>query len=475
MTEPIPTAQREPTPRRSFVWILPLLALALSLTLLSQGWRGNGPTARIQAVDGHGIREGDSLRHLGIVVGAVERVRLAATLDHVELTVRFRPDAAGLAREGSRFWIVRPHLALDSISGLETIVGARYIALMPGPEGGSRRDEFVALASPPLEEVLEPGGVEILLFAPRRLGLRAGAPVEYREVRVGTVLAVGLASDASGVESRVYIQPRYAELVREGTRFWEAGGFEFDLGLTSGVHVGLESLQAMLVGAVRFATPPSAGALARTGQRFQLAERPQKEWLEWLPSVPVGAAQLTTGAVAPLVVRARLAWREGRVLKRKKERQGWLVRTDDGVLGPLDLLTVPEDALGGEAQLELEGTSLELLGLAPAVDLGHGLGRRALEVSPSEAGNSRAVRPPLDSRRALEPEDLLLLRDPGSDPMAIGAPRLASTEDEGVFELLESPGVDENWHGAVALARSDGRLVGVLRVEPKRTILAPLP
>jgi len=464
-----PTALREPQPRRSFAWLLPLLALGISVFLLSQGLGGRGPLVRVQAVNGHGIRVGDSVRHLGIEVGEVEAVQLAPTLAHIELSVRLAPEASGLAREGSRFWIVRPHLALDSVSGLETIIGARYVAVVPGPDGGARRSQFVALEDPPLDELIEDGGLEIVLEAPVRFGLRPGAPIEYREVRVGTVLAVGLASDASSVEARAYVRPQYAELVREGTRFWESGGFEIELGLTSGLEVGLESLQSMLVGGVRFATPPDGGRVVSTGHRFTLVDKPEEDWLEWRPNVPVGGARLAPGTTLPTLVRARLLWREGRILKRKKERQGWLVRTAEGVLGPLDLLVVPEDAHEGAARLELEGLEIQLADLAAVVDLGQGLGQRALA-----AGSGSEAPPPLATRRMAEAEDLLLVRDAGAEPLAVDRARLAAT-GAGAFEFGGGLSIDPVWHGALAIARADGQPVGVVLVVDGRAVLAPLP
>lgn len=478
-----PTALREPAPRRTFAWLLPVVALALSGFLLSQGFKGRGPLILVNAVNGHGIREGDSLRHLGIAVGEVEAVRLGSTLDHVELAIRLAPESSGIAREGSRFWIVRPHLALDSISGLETIIGSRYVAVVPGPAGAERRAEFAALVDPPLDEALEPGGVEVVLEAPARFGLRAGAPVEYREVRVGTVLAVGLASDASSVEARAYIRPQYVELVREGTRFWESGGFEMELGLTSGLKVGLESLQSMLVGGVRFATPPNGGAVARTGHRFALAEEPAAEWLTWRPNVPVGSTMLAPGSVLPQVSRARLVWREGRILKRKKERHGCVVWTPQGIVGPRDLLQVPEDALDARAGLELDGTEVPLVEGSYAEPLGAYLAR----VSVERAGPATVFAP-----RALgEDEDVILVRESGIEPLAIDAARLnLVTSEEGtegggegspappsprVYEVHADVGLDAGWHGAIALGRGDGAPVGVLLVEKRSARLVPFP
>lgn len=465
MNDHVPRATVERRPRFTFAWLLPLAALAATVYFLREQLYSRGPLVRVQAVHGHGIREGDSVRHLGISVGIVEEVRLGSTLDHVDLALRLAPEAAGLAREGSRFWVVRPHLAIDSISGLETIVGARHVAVLPGPEDGERRSEFVALEDPPLPEVIEPGGVEVVLAAPARYGLAAGAPVEYREVRVGTVLAVGLASDGSSVEARLYVRPAYAELVREKTVFWEGGGFDLQVGLTTGLSVHLGSLRTLLVGAVRFATPPDGGAVVRTGHRFALASEPEEEWLEWQPNVPVGTNALAPGAPLPNLVRARLVWREGRILKRQKEQAAWLLRTADGLVGPLDALAVPEDALDGRANLELDGTEHELGGEVVAEDLGHGLGRVPV--------GAAATTPP--RRRLGAAEDLLLHREAGATPVALDAARLVSIESApGSFEV-HGLGLDEGWHGAAVLARVDGAVVGLLRVEERRLIIASLP
>ncbi|MEZ6017447.1 MAG: MlaD family protein [Planctomycetota bacterium] len=473
MTQPLPIASREPRRRSSLAWFLPLVALALSAFLLSRGFVERGPVIEVRAVNGHGIRAGDSLRHLGITVGTIEEVRLGPTLDHIALSIRLAPEAGAIAREGSRFWIVRPHLALDSISGLETVIGARYLAVVPGPEGGARRDEFVALVDPPIEEDIEPGGVEVVLEAPARFGLRPGAPIEYREVRVGTILAVGLASDASSVEARAYIRPPFVELVRDGTRFWESGGFELELGLTTGLKVGLESLSSMLIGAVRFATPPNAGNVVRTGHRFALADEPEEGWLTWRPNVAVGSTLLARGTPMPELVRARLAWREGRLLKRKKERNGWLVRTADGLLGPLDLLRIPDDALDGEARLEVGGVEYPLSTSPVATALSGQLG--TLGVAAADRGAT------LETRALVEPEDVIVARESTLESLALDAARFTRNEPVGdtegapSFTVDRDAGLDVGWHGAVVLARSDGKAVGILCVVKDQVTLASLP
>jgi len=107
---------------------LPFFALLFALYLGADAWLGTGPTITILAEEGHGLGIGDPLRYRGVDVGRLSAVELTEDLEQVSLSVRLVPEAAGLCREGSQFWIVRPRMAVDSVQGLETIVGATAAA-----------------------------------------------------------------------------------------------------------------------------------------------------------------------------------------------------------------------------------------------------------------------------------------------------------------------------------------------------------
>ena len=120
----------------------------------------------------------------------------------------------------------------------------------------------------PVVEAVEADGLEITLEAPTRFSLAPGAPLTYRQLQVGTVLSVGLASDATSVEVRAYVRPAFVQLVRERTRFWETGGIEVGLSFTRGFRLDMGSLRSMLVGGIALATPPEPGGEVETGARF---------------------------------------------------------------------------------------------------------------------------------------------------------------------------------------------------------------
>ena len=220
-------------------------------------------------------------------------------------------------------------------------MGPRYLAVAPGL--GAPQRHFIGLSDPPVIENVEVGDLEVIVQAARRGGLRRGAPVTYRQVPVGAVLSVGLASDGGAVEGRVHIAKAYASLVRERTRFFPVVGIEADVGIT-GLSLEVESLAALVTGGIALATPPDAGKIVRTGHRFVMDVKPPKDWLTWQPMAVIGSFMLPPGAPVPTPLRARIGWRQGFWISRAKSRQGWVLQTPIGLLGAADLIHADDDS-----------------------------------------------------------------------------------------------------------------------------------
>lgn len=88
----------------------------------------------------------------------------------------------------------------------------------------------------------------------------------------------------------ILIEPKYAPLVRSGTRFWNTSGFGLDYSLFKGATVRTESLETLIQGGVAFATPDGErmGNPARPQQTFPLFDKFEDEWLEWAPKISLG-------------------------------------------------------------------------------------------------------------------------------------------------------------------------------------------
>jgi paraquat-inducible protein B len=282
-----PTARIVRTRRWSWAWLVPLAAVAGLLVLGVQASRERPIVITIRFVEGSGLRPGDPVACRGVQVGEVREVRLAADARSVVVEVALARSAATIAVEGTRFWVVRPEVSLRGVSGLDAILGPRTIAAEPGPPGAPHAASFTGLGTaPPLPEPTD-GSLRLTLLTPRRGSLGPGSPVTYRDIRVGQVLSAALGADATAAELTVAIEPPYAVLVRENTRFFSTSGISADWRWFGGLDVRTDSLESVITGGIGLATPNKPGPRVAAGHTFELADTPDQDWLEWQPEIPM--------------------------------------------------------------------------------------------------------------------------------------------------------------------------------------------
>ena len=166
----------------------------------------------IEFPQGHGLKPGDALRYRGIDIGYVSKVELSGSLSGVEVHIELDQAADSVARQGSRFWIVRPQIDLTGVSGLETAVGSKYVAVIPGDAAGPVERRFQGMANRPPDS-LGDAGIEIVLRGDDRYGLGPGTPVTWRGVEVGQVIDSRLAPDALHVDTRIHIRQPHRRLL----------------------------------------------------------------------------------------------------------------------------------------------------------------------------------------------------------------------------------------------------------------------
>jgi hypothetical protein len=458
--------------RLGWYWLLPLMTVAIVAVVLVLAWSRSGVTITLRFTEGHGLKPGDAVRCHGIIVGEVRKVRLDPDTGDVLVEADLHREASDLARSGSQFWIARPQADLAiGITGLDTVVGAKYIHVVPG--AGGRQYEFVGLEAPPIPETIEKGGLEVVLKAHRLAGLRAGAPVTFRQVRVGSVLRVGLASDASAVEVHVYIRPAYARLVRGGkpkTVFWNTSGLRLEWQKWK-PSLSVESAESVLVGGVALATPDpkegsKLGKAAVSGDHFELLSKEPEGWEEWKPSLPLTDARLPEKAIMPRPVGATLAYQiPGRVVgKWSYTRRGLVIPIGRDLLGPSDLLTVPKK--GKEAKLSLDMQPPPKVPVGPARTERTTVLRLASALDRAE-GKAPALRIPTG------PEECLLVGASDKEPRRVSVARLTVVGEEWEVDtaLLRDTRPQEwqrQWHGAAIVALKDGAVIGLLRVSDRR-------
>jgi paraquat-inducible protein B len=282
-------------PAFPLIWVVPVLAVAIGGWMLSRDFLNRGPEVTIDFADGTGIESGKTvLVYLGVSAGLVKDVELKPGLDGVTVHLRLDKSAKSLASEGSRFWIVHPEIGFSGVKGLETLVTGVRLTVLPGT--GPPTKQFKGLDKPPAPDVTDEGRAFVLQSD--KLGsLTTGAPVFYRELKVGAVEASRLSDDSTTVLIRIHLEAPYVDLVRTSSKFWNTGGFSFKINLF-GAELKDTSLESLVTGGVAFATPdtgPLAPAAA-AGSIFTLAGDPDKEWLKWSPKIPIKSPETVSTA-----------------------------------------------------------------------------------------------------------------------------------------------------------------------------------
>lgn len=249
----------------------------------------SGIPITIKVADADGLKVGTPIRFKGLDVGKIEAVDFSADLQSVLLKARITEVPERIARVGTQFWVVKPALGIVKTENLGTLITGQYLEVQPAAQNKGPQREFTALLEAP-QVIGPPEGLALVLSAPRRGSIKPGVPVTYREIPVGKVTGFELGQTADRVLIHILIEPRYAALVRGGSRFWNTSGFGFEFGLIKGATIRTESLETMIQGGIAFATPEGEqmGKPALPQQTFALFDKAEDEWLQWAPKIPIG-------------------------------------------------------------------------------------------------------------------------------------------------------------------------------------------
>ncbi|GAB5402305.1 MAG: hypothetical protein Aurels2KO_05360 [Aureliella sp.] len=200
------------------LWWLTILCVIVAAVITSLSLRSPGLAIDIRFPDGHGLKVGDSVRYRGIDVGEVERIELSDDLKSVEASVMLSHGNESIAVEGTQFWIQRPRLEIGQFSGLETVIGSKYIGVLPGDPNSAPQTAFIGLSTP--RTLSGSQWREITIRFPSGEGIGVGNPIRYRGIAVGEVTAVQLDARAESVIVRAQLVGTAGSLATAGTQFW---------------------------------------------------------------------------------------------------------------------------------------------------------------------------------------------------------------------------------------------------------------
>jgi paraquat-inducible protein B len=287
----------------SIVWVIPLVALIIGGWLIYKAVSEKGPTITISFKTAEGLEAGKTkIKYKDVELGLVSEIRLTPDLSKVLVTAELVKAAEDILSANSRFWVVRARVAAGQVSGLGTIFSGAYIGLDPG-KPGLPGTQFVGLETPPVVTTDLPGR-HFRLHASRLGSLDIGAPVYFRQIKVGQVVGYNLAKDGEAVTVKIFINDPIDKLVYKNTRFWNASGLDIAVD-ANGIRVNTESIVTILVGGIAFDTPTNLepGGPAEDNDDFKLFESRERifdktytEKSRWLLNFKGSVRGLTVGS-----------------------------------------------------------------------------------------------------------------------------------------------------------------------------------
>jgi len=206
----------------------------------------------LQLPSAHGIiAETTQVLNRGFKAGVVTDITFDEDKQTVTAHINIDPRAESILREGTRFWVVKPQISVNRVRHLDTLLKGVYIAYEPGD--GIYKDYFVAQKAPIVDQLL-PAGKIFTLRSKDSKSFAIGAPILYRNFKVGEIIGFDLDTDGQNISSQILIYEKYVSLVKKNSVFWKSGGLKIDAGL-DGVSIESGTITTLLTGGISFTTP----------------------------------------------------------------------------------------------------------------------------------------------------------------------------------------------------------------------------
>jgi paraquat-inducible protein B len=242
----------------SFVWLLPIIILAVLGWTVYESYNKKGTNITVTFNSAEGLKEGITpLKYRGLELGKVTKIDIK-DLDKVEVNILVKKEAAKyVAKKGSNFWIKKPTITLTKITGLNTLISGYEIEFMPDKDieknlnANDGKTDFKGLNSQPEYQYVK-GGYYITLLAKNGDKVNNEMPLFYNSFQIGEIVSKELKN--SNVYLKAYIYKKYENLVNESSNFVLNDALHVTFG-AGGFSLKVSSLYSALIGGITISTP----------------------------------------------------------------------------------------------------------------------------------------------------------------------------------------------------------------------------
>lgn len=237
----------------SGIWLVPIVAMIIGIWMLIHYIDNQGPVITLRLQTAAGIEAGKTeIKARNVTVGVITQVHLSKNYNYIIAKAQMNKDAARMLRDDTLFWIVKPRIGHDGISGLETLLSGSYIELQPGVKQQEKLS-FTVLENPPVAGP-DAKGLRVVLTYPEAGKLNVGDPVLYEGFTVGRVEKVSFDPATRMAHYQLFIFQPYNVLIHQKTRFWLNSGVDLSMS-AEGFNLKVGSVESLISGGVSFRVP----------------------------------------------------------------------------------------------------------------------------------------------------------------------------------------------------------------------------
>jgi len=237
----------------SLVWLVPIVAALVGLSMVIHNSLSAGPQITITFQTAEGLEANKTqVKYKNVVIGKVTSIALSEDRNKVVVKVDLDQSAASFTAEDTEYWVVRPRIGANGVSGVDTLLSGAFIGADAGHSEESK-EHFDGLETPP-PVTYGQEGMRFTLHTEDLGSLDIGSPVYYRRIQVGQVVSYQLSENGKGVDVRIFVNAPNDQYVTTDSRFWNASGVDVTLG-ANGLKVNTQSVSSILAGGIAFVEP----------------------------------------------------------------------------------------------------------------------------------------------------------------------------------------------------------------------------
>lgn len=250
-----------PKSRISKIWLVPFVALIVGLGMVIDHINNKGTNIEIKFNTAEGLIAGKTvLKNRNVDIGLVKNISFNEDKSKILVVAEIEKGMESFLVQDSTFWVVRPRIGAQGISGIDTLLSGPYIEVSAG-ESTIEENRFVGLESPPISPS-NADGIHLKLISKGTKAHDIGTPILHKGFKVGAVENKYYDDLEQEAHYDIFVSAPFHNLVTENTSFWDASGITFKAD-AKGVSFEFASVETLISGGIKFdllnGSPPGLG------------------------------------------------------------------------------------------------------------------------------------------------------------------------------------------------------------------------